>query len=363
MPLPCWAVGVLFPGSVIMFIFGIVYATNLEPICGTDKQSATFTIKTEGNYRVLSGNSCPGYDWTSQTTPNSANEVHFEIKIPLKPKMAGKTKNVGTSAEPMIGGAIGYALNGVPIYGPAALGSVDAIELEAATFDECAGHCAPKMMAPLPMDVGGYYHYHGMPGDKDPGTHADESTADFGTYCSSVQKWYGLSQETNAHSPLVGFMADGIPIYGPAGENGDVPSDLDSCNGHSGDGYDYYHYHITSDYPYTVDCMSGCTNGEMNSALKNDDKKCTDDYDYSDLEDYSWKYGGDGSGSILYWWTPTLLMVFGALLFGVAFLSCCAPRTYDRHVDTLFSKRSNTPMAGLMQQNPATFSHVKDDDL
>jgi hypothetical protein len=46
-------------------------------------------------------------------------------------------------------------------------------------------------------------------------------------------------------------MYDGHPIYGPKGADGDLPSDLDDCNGHASD-LDYYHYHMTSTYPYTV---------------------------------------------------------------------------------------------------------------
>lgn len=71
--------------------------------------------------------------------------------------------------------------------------------------------------------------------------------------CSNVF-W---TDTTTAHSPLVGFMADGIPIYGPRGNNGAIPTDLDTCNGHDSD-LAFYHYHTTTDAPYVVQCLKGC---------------------------------------------------------------------------------------------------------
>ncbi|CAI5934087.1 unnamed protein product [Closterium sp. NIES-64] len=64
------------------------------------------------------------------------------------------------------------------------------------------------------------------------------------------------------HSPLVGFLADGIPLYGPRGVGGALPSGLDECGGHVGDGSGgepaFYHYHASSTAPYTVACLKGC---------------------------------------------------------------------------------------------------------
>jgi len=50
-----------------------------------------------------------------------------------------------------------------------------------------------------------------------------------------------------AHSPLIGFLADGFPVYGPHGDDGAAPADLDACGGHHGDAGagGGYHYHLT----------------------------------------------------------------------------------------------------------------------
>ena len=99
------------------------------------------------------------------------------------------------------------------------------------------------------------------------------------------------------NSPLVGFMADGIPIYGPLGVDGLLPEGLDMCNGHASD-LPFYHYHFTSDYPYSVDCLWGQLDGTWNSELYNLDSCEISDvqYNYSALELPLTSFGGDGKG-------------------------------------------------------------------
>ena len=66
-----------------------------------------------------------------------------------------------------------------------------------------------------------------------------------------------MSNPTSSHSPLVGFMADGLPLYGPRAAGGALPSDLDACNGHASD-LGFYHYHATTNAPYLPGCLRGC---------------------------------------------------------------------------------------------------------
>ena len=69
-----------------------------------------------------------------------------------------------------------------------------------------------------------------MPGDRYPDDHSDDANLDF-ELCSDVTDWY--TEADGNHSPIVGFMIDGYAIYGPQGEDGDVPTDLDECGGHA----------------------------------------------------------------------------------------------------------------------------------
>lgn len=87
---------------------------------------------------------------------------------------------------------------------------------------------APTARGPLPTAPSGQYHYHMLPA---PGCAFTDTPAD-------------------QHSPAWGIMADGIPIFGPRGDGGQVPSaddDLDECRGHVDAAYPFYHYHATPD--------------------------------------------------------------------------------------------------------------------
>jgi hypothetical protein len=114
-------------------------------------------------------------------------------------------------------GPIGVAINGVPFYNPYNAEGADAAKNEA--FDDCCGHPDPQ----------GRYHYHIYPKC---------------IHTSFVDK-------PGEHSPLIGFAFDGYAIYGPNGDGGKPPADLDECNGHS-DPVRGYHYHVTNKFPYIL---------------------------------------------------------------------------------------------------------------
>jgi hypothetical protein len=101
----------------------------------------------------------------------------------------------------------------------------------AAFLDDCNAH---------PLQSGHGYHYHGVP----------ECIRNAGA--------------AGNHSPIVGVLMDGFPVYGKKGENGKVManSTLDECSGHMGPTPEFpegiYHYHLTSDKaPYSIDCYHG----------------------------------------------------------------------------------------------------------
>ena len=104
---------------------------------------------------------------------------------------------------------------------------------------------------------------------------------------------------SNSHSPLYGIMLDGIPIYGPKGDGGVAPSNLDECGGHTDATYPFYHYHVPDGYksPYTVKCLVGCimhnfsNNMVTQLGLVKTAAQCVKaatQYDYSSLQ-INWK--------------------------------------------------------------------------
>ncbi len=154
----------------------------------------------------------------------------------------------------------------------------DAYINERATFDPCLGHSAPN----------GAYHYHSeVPsGARAPPASSRARWPAAATAASSRASWPPprsprrpqrltswarpaaaaaaagciYTAVAGQHSPLFSVMADGIPIYGPKGDGGVAPTDLDECGGHTDAAHPFYHYHVADGFrsPYVIKCLSGC---------------------------------------------------------------------------------------------------------
>lgn len=142
--------------------------------------------------------------------PNTIRRQDYTFKIPLHPQWSDHI-----TRTPM--GPIGVAINGIPFYNPYNAQGQDAAKNE--VFDECCGH----------PDPAGRYHYHIYP------------------KCVHTS----FKDEPGKHSGLIGYAFDGYAIYGPNGEDGKPPTDLDECNGHT-DSARGYHYHVTNKFPYII---------------------------------------------------------------------------------------------------------------
>ncbi|CAI7861594.1 unnamed protein product, partial [Closterium sp. NIES-53] len=220
---------------------------------------------------VMASNGCPGYEWRVQGTVNTPVQQTLSLSVPLAPTLASSAIPVSVGGCKM--GPIGFALNGVPFYSACDAQGRDALKYEGPSFDTCGGHPSPF----------GQYHYHVAPGVANPSAISTSRTTDF--QLCSASFWQDTPGE---HSPLVGFLADGIPLYGPRGAGGELPSGVDECGGHVGDGSAgepaFYHYHASSTAPYTVACLKGCVSssdwGTLGSASCT---QATKQYDYSSL--------------------------------------------------------------------------------
>lgn len=153
----------------------------------------------EGN--VLYEDFPTGYHANVNTSMSAQN---YTMTIAAKP-------SVSSTHEETTLGAIGLALNGVPIYNDREGGNVALDALTITTFDYSGAHPGPRMD----------YHYH-------------------------TTGRYTTTDDAN----LVGFLRDGFPIYGRKDNDGTYPSNLDTYGGHTGVTADFsegiYHYHASN---------------------------------------------------------------------------------------------------------------------
>lgn len=210
----------------------------------------------------VESNGIPHYTFV-QTTPNELYEQNYHWKIPLQPQIASQVSDI-----PLLG-VVGFAVNGLPIYGPNEGPRPDPFgdPVYNELLDDCLGHTAQN----------GDYHYHA-----------------FTLSCLS------LAVGNYKESPILGYALDGFPIYGPYGcsdddcseiiefhsswvktgdpstyawdnykyVQNDSPGYLDKCNGH----YDEklgYHYRATKDFPYILGCYTGKIDNTLNPQNNN----------------------------------------------------------------------------------------------
>ncbi len=179
---------------------GDIYTTDTEEDCG-NAANPNVGVEYE-NYCV-------------ECLPSYVADIEQTYLIPATPIKLSTTTTLG-------GDERGIAFNGVRFEGPA---PVDAIlgAYTLAPFDDAGGH--------INLAVG--YHYHAATGV------TTEIAQDDG------------------HAPMIGYAKDGHGIYALLDENGEEPTDLDSCRGHTDD-IRGYHYHVAAAGSNSfIDCLSG----------------------------------------------------------------------------------------------------------
>ena len=174
-------------------------------------------------YQVIRTNCCPPQRMRNETK-------HFKTHIPISQDIVFHLPLIPTISsdnvllkELQVIGIIGVSVHGIPFYSNFGKAGENLLLHEKSTLDLCGGHASGS----------GIYHYHTDP------------------VCM-------YHDTPGMHSPLLGFMLDGIPIYGKQDHGGKVPTNLDGCNGHIDNKQKIYHYHLTSTFPYHVNCFKGC---------------------------------------------------------------------------------------------------------
>jgi len=257
----------------LRFVFILLSALlAAAPVLAAEQNKTSITV--QGSYRFIVSNGIPNHghgNFPNPHNPNTISAQHYNFRVPVNPQLTGSLSPLGMYP-------FGVAVNGIP-FDPGAAewwnnnrnsgwqyealgGSVDL------GVDQNNAHVQPT----------GAYHYHGLP-------------TGLITY-----------QGTEKHSMLLGYAADGFPIYAlygykkaddagsgikrlassyriksgtrPGGPGGKYDGayvqdyeyvkdggDLDECNGRTGVTPDYpqgtYYYVITEKYPYIPRCFRG----------------------------------------------------------------------------------------------------------
>lgn len=146
--------------------------------------------------------------WNQQVPLPQPYQGDNAWQIPLKPAVADVPVY---ASQTLFRGAIGLAINGVPIFNPIKQDGRTDTYL-AGELDEFGGHAGRA----------DDYHYHIAP--------------------------LFLTEKVGDAVPIA-YALDGYPMYGLNEPDGTPAKDLDDLNGHF-DANGSYHYHSTLDYPY-----------------------------------------------------------------------------------------------------------------
>jgi hypothetical protein len=217
---------------------------------GGDHPDPELSVRCTDTEVIVTSNGIPHYRF-ERITPNALQEQQWEWRFPLHPRAANTPATI-----PLLG-AIGIAVNGLPIYGPNEAERPDPFgdPVHNDILDRCKGHTGGQ----------GDYHNHTMLVD-----------------CLTDD------DDPSLPSSVLGFAFDGYPIYGPRGcadadctrlityqsswiqtgdpstyawdahefRANDAEAQLDRCNGITRpDGS--YAYHVTATFPYILGCYHG----------------------------------------------------------------------------------------------------------
>ncbi len=261
--------------------YAAAYESNVKDVKNGTTFAGQLTISTGSDSCRITANAIPNYDFNDSTASFASDvaEQSITLNVPRNPKIANSSSDLSLLSY----GAV--MLNGV-VLDQVANGCYMPDDASADRDGNIANGCGlwvdwrldPLGKVSLGADShnahtqpGGLYHYHGNP--------------------------YALydTEGTTKASPVIGFAADGFPIFGPrfvdetTGEvveatsgytikSGSRPTadsspggsydgsyiqdyeftnagNLDKCNGRTVDGE--YGYYVTETYPYIMGCYTG----------------------------------------------------------------------------------------------------------
>ncbi|WP_372574634.1 YHYH protein [Ruegeria jejuensis] len=257
------------------------YVAEVEDISRQTKYTSQVGITVEGDACILTSNGIPNHDFNGPTAnfANNVKELPATFRIPRNPKPSGSPTKLSQRFYD------GVMLNGTP---------VDLLSAGCWRPDGRRADAQGNVLAgcrdtdPWLIDPPAYDEYFGVD------QHNAHAQPDGRYHYHANPNALFLDHDHAEPSPVIGFAADGFPIFGtffrdetgavraartgyalkteprPAPPNGPggMPDgtyledyeftgdgDLDRCNGMSVDGQ--YGYYVTTAYPWVLNCLMG----------------------------------------------------------------------------------------------------------
>jgi hypothetical protein len=240
--------------------------------------AARISIDTGSGYRYVRADGIPDHQpgqFPNRGNPHSIKQQNYDFRVPVHPAKTGRITQLGHQN-------FGIALNGVPF---------DPLTAEYWNRDRSSGWNVEAMSGA--MDLGldqhnahvqpnGAYHYHALPTGLIEQFPFREKPALIGYAADGFPIYgpYGYRDPANAGSPVVQLHASyrvksGNRPSGPGGrydgtyvqdyEHAPGTGDLDACNGREGVTPEFpggtYHYVITAEFPFIPRCWVGTPDG------------------------------------------------------------------------------------------------------
>eukprot|EP00930_Biecheleria_cincta_P035475 TRINITY_DN24396_c0_g2_i1.p1 TRINITY_DN24396_c0_g2~~TRINITY_DN24396_c0_g2_i1.p1 ORF type:complete len:4398 (+),score=706.18 TRINITY_DN24396_c0_g2_i1:1156-13194(+) len=209
------------------------------PDCSLTGSDGYVLSAVVGSQRYIVSTTCPNDPLWLRTRPSGTTTPKALSRTFYMPLVA--TLQPEDYALPLLDGAAGVALDGLAISGAKLSASMEVSDCGLATSADGAVFYAT---AP------------GMgPGSSSLCPVVDEWAKHFSKMLPS---WANSSENDSAHAPLLGFMMDGVPLFGPLYNESNYS--LDRCGGHAQD-QPFYHYHASSDADARGGQVLGCLRG------------------------------------------------------------------------------------------------------
>ncbi|CAE8609826.1 unnamed protein product, partial [Polarella glacialis] len=201
-----------------------------SPACASSGSDSYVSAEVIGSQRVVVATTCPRLGAGALSAqPRVLLRTYM---LPVNPRIMEESY-----ALPMPDGPAGVALDGLAISG-APLGPTE--------VSDCG----------LSVTHDGAAYYATAPG-----------LGRSGGLCNTVSAWAQPAEDflvllhlssNESHAPLLGFMMDGVPLFGALGTGSNASTD--SCGGHSTD-LPFYHYHASGDPDARGGRVLGCLRG------------------------------------------------------------------------------------------------------